>query len=86
MHKVFEDYLKEWKNRLANLGLDLFGEKVTPALPDFEYLQQLYQENWEDDNICRLNDEIENENRASHDQSNRPRDYVKHHSIENVCK
>ncbi|HYV33688.1 MAG TPA: ATP-dependent DNA helicase, partial [Candidatus Limnocylindria bacterium] len=50
MHKVFEDYLKQFKDASTFSQADLFGKsKIAPALPGFEVLEKLYEKNWIDE-------------------------------------
>jgi RecB family exonuclease len=47
MHKVFEDYLKQFKDAATFSQQDLFGKsKVAPILPGFEVLEKLFEKNW----------------------------------------
>lgn len=49
MHKVFEEYLKEWRLRLEKDASDLFGKKENPELPGMDLLEELYEQHWVDD-------------------------------------
>ncbi len=49
MHKVFEEYLKEWKLRLEKNATDLFGQNEQPTLPSLDFLRELYKRHWVDD-------------------------------------
>lgn len=50
IHKVFEKYLLEYKKRLDKPAIDLFGERTKEnLLPDFNYLEKLYEEHWVDE-------------------------------------
>lgn len=51
IHKVFEEFLKLYKNSLELKQMDLFGTKKTASvtLPAFENLEQLYKKFWLDD-------------------------------------
>jgi len=50
IHKVFEDFLKLYKNNLALSQTDLFGKKASDApLPTEKILADLYEKNWIDD-------------------------------------
>jgi DNA helicase-2/ATP-dependent DNA helicase PcrA len=47
IHKVFEDYLKLYKEASTFSQPDLFGKsKKTADLPPFEVLEKLYEKNW----------------------------------------
>jgi len=50
IHKVFEEFLKTYQNNTNLVQADLFGK--TPArhpLPEFKFLEQLYEKFWIDD-------------------------------------
>lgn len=50
MHRVFEDFMKHYKNSLELAQSDLFGAKSSsPALPEFKLLEDLYRKHWIDD-------------------------------------
>lgn len=49
MHKVFEEYLKEWKLRTEKSSADLFGQEENPVLPGMDFLEELYKQHWVDD-------------------------------------
>jgi len=49
VHKVFEEFLKLYKANLSLPQQDLFGGKLNKILPEFKFLEQLYQKNWYDD-------------------------------------
>jgi DNA helicase-2/ATP-dependent DNA helicase PcrA len=50
VHKTFEDFLKLYKNNSKIDQTDLFGKKASDnPLPDFKFLEKLYQNNWIDD-------------------------------------
>ncbi len=49
IHKVFEEYLKLYKTNIELPQQDLFGGKSEKTLPEFKYLEELYQRNWQDD-------------------------------------
>lgn len=49
VHKVFEEYLKLYKTNLELPQQDLFGGKPETVLPEFKYLEDLYQKHWVDD-------------------------------------
>jgi DNA helicase-2/ATP-dependent DNA helicase PcrA len=49
IHKVFEEYLKLYKTNLELPQQDLFGGKQEQILPEFKYLEELYQKKWVDD-------------------------------------
>lgn len=50
IHKVFEEFLKLYKNNLTMSQTDLFGKKTSNnPLPDFKLLSEFYQKFWVDD-------------------------------------
>ncbi len=49
IHKVFEEFLNQYKRNLELPQRDLFGKKPEIQLPEFEFLEQLYQKHWVDD-------------------------------------
>ncbi len=50
IHKVFEEFLKLYKNNLAMSQTDLFGKKASDSpLPEKKFLNSLYEKNWVDD-------------------------------------
>ncbi len=50
IHKVFEEYLREFKDSTTFAQQDLFGKsKTVPVLPSFESLEKLYEKNWVDE-------------------------------------
>jgi len=50
MHKVFEEFLKIYKNNQALVQVDLFGKKPSEQpLPEFKILEQFYSKYWIDD-------------------------------------
>jgi DNA helicase-2/ATP-dependent DNA helicase PcrA len=50
IHKVFEEYLRQFKDSAIFAQQDLFGKsKTAPALPGFEVLEKLYEKNWIDE-------------------------------------
>ena len=50
MHKVFEEYLRKFKEDSSFSQPDLFGKsKRQASLPDFEFLEKLYEKNWIDE-------------------------------------
>lgn len=50
MHKVFEEFLKLYKDTSTFTQADLFGQsKKEVALPSFEVLEKLYEKNWIDE-------------------------------------
>lgn len=50
MHKVFEEYLKTFKEQSTFKQQDLFGLSKKPVeLPAFSYLEKLYEKNWIDE-------------------------------------
>ncbi len=49
VHKVFEEYLKLYKNNIELPQQDLFGKKPDNVLPEFKFLEQLYEKHWVDD-------------------------------------
>jgi DNA helicase-2/ATP-dependent DNA helicase PcrA len=50
VHKTFEEFLKLYKNNQQMNQTDLFGTKPSESpLPDFKFLEKLYEKNWIDD-------------------------------------
>lgn len=50
IHKVFEEYLRQFRDAGTFAQQDLFGKsKTVPALPCFEVLEKLYEKNWIDE-------------------------------------
>jgi DNA helicase-2/ATP-dependent DNA helicase PcrA len=49
MHKVFEEYLKLYKNQQQISQADLFGKQAARMLPGLKTLEELYAKNWIDD-------------------------------------
>ncbi len=50
MHKVFEDYLKQFQEASNFSQPDLFGKsKTVPTLPKFEILERIYEQSWIDE-------------------------------------
>ncbi len=49
IHKVFEEFLKLYKTNIELPQQDLFGSKPENTLPQFEFLEKLYQKYWVDD-------------------------------------
>ncbi len=49
IHKVFEEYLLCYKHNLELPQLDLFGQKPQITLPEYAFLEQLYEKHWVDD-------------------------------------
>ena len=47
IHKVFEEYIKKFKEDSTFSQPDLFGKsKTTPLLPPVSFLEKLYEKNW----------------------------------------
>jgi len=50
IHKTFEEFLKLYKSNSEMSQTDLFGKKPSEnPLPEFKFLEKLYQSNWIDD-------------------------------------
>ncbi|HVY67988.1 MAG TPA: ATP-dependent DNA helicase, partial [Patescibacteria group bacterium] len=50
MHKVFEEFLRQFKDSRNFSQQDLFGKsRLKPRLPGFEILEKLYEKNWIDE-------------------------------------
>ena len=49
VHKALEEYLKLYKKNIELPQQDLFGKKPDVVLPEFKFLELLYEKNWVDD-------------------------------------
>lgn len=50
IHKVFEEFLKIYKNNLEMTAVDLFGQRqAEKPLPDFKFLEKFYAKYWIDE-------------------------------------